>query len=148
MASPSLVQVAVGMIHRPKDGAVLLASRPPGKIYAGWWEFSGGKLEPQETIGEALRRELQEELGIRVQEASPAWETEHRYDHAHVRLHFWWVRHWLGVPAPQEGQQLCWVRPSGPFPYPLLPATIPALAQLALRNHTRPVQTATGLLPP
>jgi mutator protein MutT len=82
MASPSLVQVAVGMIHRPKDGAVLLASRPPGKVYAGWWEFSGGKLEPQETIGEALRRELQEELGIRVQEASPAWETEHRYDHA------------------------------------------------------------------
>lgn len=124
------VQVAVGMIRRDSDGAVLLASRPAGKVYAGWWEFSGGKLEPDESVENALARELHEELGIRVLRATPAWEIEHHYAHAHVRLHFWWVTHWEGTPVAQEGQQLCWVLPQGPAPCPLLPATIPALARL------------------
>jgi 8-oxo-dGTP diphosphatase len=130
MSIAALVHVAVGVIRRSHDGAVLLASRPSGKVYAGWWEFSGGKLEPTETVEEALRRELHEELGITVLHTHPAWEITHRYDHAHVHLHFCWVTHWTGTPVAQEGQQLCWVTPQGPFPSPLLPATIPALAQL------------------
>ena len=56
-------EVAVGILSR-EDGALLLTSRPEGKVYAGYWEFPGGKLEPGETVEQALRRELQEELGI------------------------------------------------------------------------------------
>ena len=130
MPASTLVHVAVGMIRHPGDGRVLLASRPSGKVYAGWWEFSGGKREPGEAIEAALSRELQEELGLSILEAEPGWEISHRYAHAHVQLHFWWVQRWGGEPAPREGQQLCWVHPHGPYPYPLLPATIPALARL------------------
>jgi 8-oxo-dGTP diphosphatase len=56
------VEVAVGVLIRP-DGR-LLTSRPPGKVYAGYWEFPGGKLEPGESVEQALRRELHEELGV------------------------------------------------------------------------------------
>ena len=134
MTHETLIQVAVGMLRRAHDGAVLLASRPAGQVYSGWWEFSGGKLEAQETVRQALERELHEELGIAVEEATPGWETEHLYDHAHVHLHFWWVTQWLGTPTPREGQQLCWVQPSGPFPCPLLPATVPVLARLGRQS--------------
>ena len=123
-------QVAVGIISRPHDGAVLLTSRPAGKVYAGWWEFPGGKLEAHESVDQALRRELREELGLVIDDCSPAWVQPHVYAHAHVALHFCWVRLWRGLPSPQEGQQLCWVLPHGPLPYPLLPATIPALRRL------------------
>ena len=58
-----VVDVAVGVLIRA-NGDFLLTSRPEGKVYAGYWEFPGGKLEAGETVEEALARELQEELGI------------------------------------------------------------------------------------
>ena len=87
MSEDKVVDVAVGVLIR-EDGRVLLASRPEGKPWAGYWEFPGGKLEDGETVHQALVRELDEELGVRLADSFPWFVKEHRYEHAHVRLHF------------------------------------------------------------
>jgi len=113
-----------------QDGAVLLASRPQGKPYEGYWEFPGGKVEPHETTDQALIRELREELNIDVQESKFAWQLEHDYAHAHVCLHFFWVTGWHGQLRTMEDQQALWVHPQDAWPYPILPATVPLLAEI------------------
>ncbi|MFY8053938.1 MAG: NUDIX domain-containing protein, partial [Limnohabitans sp.] len=91
----SLVQVAVGVLIQ-NDGAFLLTSRPVGKVYAGYWEFPGGKLEAGETVEQALRRELQEEIGITIGNCT-LWKTERiDYPHALVQLNFCKVTQWSG----------------------------------------------------
>jgi 8-oxo-dGTP diphosphatase len=103
-----VVRVAAAVLLRG-DGVVLLAQRPAGKAYAGYWEFPGGKLEPGENPGEALTRELREELGIRVRRASPWFIQEFVYPHAHVELHFFRCE-LLGEPRPVLEQEMQWVR--------------------------------------
>ena len=121
------IDVAVGILLRP-NGDVLLGQRPAGKPYAGYWEFPGGKVEAGETILAALQREFVEELGIQVIEAEPWCGVEHRYPHAHVRLHFFISRVWRGAPQSLEGQAFAW---QGSVDVaPLLPATVPLLAWL------------------
>ena len=100
-------EVAVGILLR-EDGAMLLSTRPPGKPYAGYWEFPGGKLEAGETVEQALRRELEEELGITIASASVWKVTEHDYPHALVRLHWCKVREWSGQFEMREGQSMAW----------------------------------------
>jgi len=112
---------------RRRDGAVLMASRPHGKPYAGYWEFPGGKLEAHESSASALARELAEEINIDVLSEKYAWHVDHAYSHAHVRLHFHWVTSWHGHPTALEEQQVLWVRPNDAWPYPVLPATVPLL---------------------
>ena len=114
------------------DGRFLLAQRPPGKVYAGYWEFPGGKVEPGERFVEALQRELLEELGITVRTAYRWITRRYVYAHAHVRLHFFRVTEWEGVPHPQEGQAFEWQRPGHPIVSPMLPANAPVLDALAL----------------
>ncbi len=101
--------VAAGLILQA-DGRLLLGQRPPDKPWPGWWELPGGKLEPAETPREALVRELREEIGIEVTEASPWFVMEHEYPTTRVTLHFWRVTGWRGDPAGHEGQALRWVR--------------------------------------
>ena len=121
------VDVAVGILLR-SNGDVLLGQRPPGKPYAGYWEFPGGKVEPGEAILDALKREFVEELGVCIVEAEAWCGIEHVYEHAHVRLHFYISRAWRGEPQSLEGQALAW---QGAVDVkPLLPATIPVLAWL------------------
>jgi 8-oxo-dGTP diphosphatase len=128
-ASRPVTEVAVGVLVRA-DGCFLLAQRPAGKPYEGYWEFPGGKLEAGESVEAALARELDEELGIRVQ-TIVRWRTlEHDYPHAYVRLYFCKVTGWEGEPAGQEGQSLSWQREPVDVT-PLLPATIPVLQWLA-----------------
>ncbi|QBE62924.1 NUDIX domain-containing protein [Pseudoduganella lutea] len=122
--APKPIDVAVGILMKP-NGDVLLGQRPPGKPYAGYWEFPGGKVDPGETILEALKREFMEELGIEVLEADEWCGVEHVYEHAHVRLHFFVSRHWRGEPQSLEGQAFAWQGEVGVEP--LLPATIPLL---------------------
>ena len=106
-----LVEVAAAVLQRP-DGSFLLAQRPPDKIWAGYWEFPGGKIEPGETPYHALVRELREELGITVTTAYP-WVTRvFAYPHSTVRLNFFRVTAWSGELHPHEGQQFAWQRPS------------------------------------
>ncbi len=131
MNARKTTEVAVGVVLRP-DGAVLLADRPAGKPYAGYWEFPGGKIEPGEDVQQALARELHEELGIDIGTALPWFTFEYDYPHAYVRLHFRRVFDWRGTPHAREGQQLAFVDPAGVVPQPLLPAAIPALRWLTL----------------
>jgi mutator protein MutT len=125
-APREVVDVAVGILTRA-DGAVLLADRPAGKPYAGYWEFPGGKVEPGETIAQALARELREELGIEVGASVPWMVYEHDYPHAYVRLHFSRIHDWRGTPRANEGQRLMYLRDGEAAPQPLLPAAGPAL---------------------
>ena len=123
------VDVAVGVLI-DAEGRFLLTSRPEGKVYAGYWEFPGGKLEAGETVVQALRRELQEELGITIGHAEP-WKIDLMdYPHARVRLHFCKVWQWTGDCEMREGQTMAWQT----LPVqvaPVLPGTVPVLAWLA-----------------
>lgn len=129
MSARTPVDVAVGVLFDAHD-RFLMTSRPEGKVYAGYWEFPGGKLEQGESVEQALRRELQEELGIRIAAAEP-WKTELvDYPHALVRLHFCKVRAWSGAFEMREGQTACWqTLPVGV--QPVLPGTVPVLTWLA-----------------
>ena len=128
-ADRSLVQVAVGVLMRA-DGAFLLTSRPQGKAYAGFWEFPGGKLEVGETVAQALCRELQEEIGITIQDCT-LWKTERiDYPHALVQLNFCKVTQWTGELQMLEFQSFAWQQ----LPVevkPVLPGTLPVLQWLA-----------------
>jgi 8-oxo-dGTP diphosphatase len=128
-AERKIVDVAVGVLIRP-DGDFLLTSRPPGKVYEGYWEFPGGKLEAGESVEEALRRELQEEIGLTIITAHP-WKTELvDYPHALVRLNFCKVFEWTGDMHMHEGQSFAWQ--SLPLTVePVLPGTVPVLAWFA-----------------
>ena len=126
-----IVDVAAAVIERP-DGSFLLAQRPPGKVYAGWWEFPGGKVEAGEAAERALARELHEELGIEVLTAYPWITRVHIYEHATVRLSFFRVTRWRGEPQARENQRFVWQRLGAPIVEPMLPANAPVLASLAL----------------
>jgi 8-oxo-dGTP diphosphatase len=123
------VDVAVGVLIA-SDGRFLLTSRPEGKVYAGHWEFPGGKVEPGETIEQALRRELHEELGITIGAVQPWHVTLHDYPHALVRLHFCKVFDWSGAFDMRERQQMAW-QELPVMVSPLLPGTLPVLAWFA-----------------
>jgi len=128
-ADRKVVDVAVGVLIRP-DGDFLLTSRPPGKVYEGYWEFPGGKLESGESVETALRRELQEEIGVTIGAAHP-WKVEMvDYPHALVRLNFCKVFEWTGELQMHEGQSFVWQ--SLPVSVqPVLPGTVPVLAWFA-----------------
>ncbi|NMM80058.1 7,8-dihydro-8-oxoguanine-triphosphatase [Acidovorax sp. SRB_14] len=122
-------EVAVGILLRP-DGALLLCTRPPGKVYAGYWEFPGGKIEAGESVEQALRRELIEELGVTIGPAEVWKATEHDYPHALVRLHWCKVWQWTGEFEMREGQAMAWQH----WPLavrPILPGALPVLQWLA-----------------
>jgi len=125
------LEVAVAVLLRV-DGRVLLARRPAGKVYAGYWEFPGGKVEPGEAVMDALAREIREELGIEVELAHPWITRMHTYPHATVRLHFHRVLAWRGEPHAAEHDELSWERPESVGVAPLLPANGPVLKALLL----------------
>lgn len=131
MTTSAIVRVAAAVLVRP-DGQVLLAQRPAGKPYAGYWEFPGGKLEPGETPRAALARELVEELGINVRRAAPWLVQEFVYPHAHVELHFFRVFEWDGELHGRDGQAFAWQTPGHFTLAPLLPANTRILAALSL----------------
>jgi 8-oxo-dGTP diphosphatase len=130
-ASIEVVEVAAGVIQRP-DGSFLLAQRPHGKVYAGYWEFPGGKAHAGEPAETALARELHEELGIDVETAYPWITRVFTYPHATVRLNFFRVTRWGGEPHPREDQAIAWQALGRKMASPMLPANAPVMASLAL----------------
>jgi 8-oxo-dGTP diphosphatase len=126
-----IIEVAAAVLQRP-DGAFLLAPRPAGKVYAGYWEFPGGKVEPGEPAAQALARELHEELGIEIGESFPWLTRVFTYPHGTVRLNFFRVHDWKGEPHPREQQAIAWQAAGAPTASPMLPANAPVLASLAL----------------
>lgn len=132
----AVVEVAAAVMLRADGREFLLAQRPEGKVYAGYWEFPGGKVEPGESVRQALIRELQEELGITVTACSPWLTRVFTYPHATVRLNFWRVTAWdgeIGITAPLEHSAVEWQRIGQPASVsPILPANDPILKALAL----------------
>jgi len=125
------IDVAVGVITR-SDGHVLLAERPAGKPWAGYWEFPGGKFETGESPVEALARELHEELGVELDQAYPWITRSYSYPDRCVRLHLYRVLGWHGEPHGRENQQLAWQDPHAVSVAPLLPANEGILQALLL----------------
>lgn len=131
-AKPKPIDVAVGILMKP-NGDVLLGQRPAGKPFPGYWEFPGGKVEPDESVFDALKREFVEELGIEILSAEPWCGVDYVYPHAHVRLHFFISHEWRGEPESLEGQAFAWQGELGVEP--LLPATIPLIEWLDKLRH-------------
>ena len=126
-----MIEVSAAVVLRA-DGAFLLAQRPAGKVYAGYWEFPGGKVEPGEPPEQALARELHEELGIDIARAYPWLTRVFTYPHGTVRLRFYRVLSWKGEPHPREDQAIAWQSFGAAMAAPMLPANAPVLAALAL----------------
>lgn len=126
-----IVDVAVAVIQQA-NSAYLLAQRPQGKPYAGYWEFPGGKIESHESPLQALHREIKEELDIEIEFAYPWISRVFSYQHATVRLKFFRVRKWHGEPRAREAQQLSWQQLDAPVLEPLLPANYPIVKALHL----------------
>jgi 8-oxo-dGTP diphosphatase len=103
------LQIAVGVILDRGAARVLLARRPAHAAHGGLWEFPGGKRESGESMLEALRRELREELGMDVRGARPLLRIPHDYADVCVELHVWMVEEWHGEPRGLEGQAHEWV---------------------------------------
>ncbi len=132
--SESAVDVAAGVLIRA-DGKVLLAQRPERKVYAGFWEFPGGKVEAGETARVALDRELDEELAIKVERAYPWLTQTFTYPHATVRIHFFRVTEWHGELVAREHQAFDWQAPDHMTLAPMLPANTPILRALDLPHE-------------
>lgn len=131
MITRQRITVAAAVISNNR-GEFLLAQRPPGKPYPGYWEFPGGKIESGETPPQALVRELEEELGICATVLYPWITREHDYTHASVRLHFYRVMAWHGEIRGKERQQFAWQTVDNVTVAPLLPANMPVLRALEL----------------
>jgi 8-oxo-dGTP diphosphatase len=129
MTALRAVDVVVGLIG-DSSGRWLVNCRPPGAPLAGSWEFPGGKKEPGEAPLAALKRELDEELGIDVLEAEPVLVLEHDYPDKRVRLDVWHVLRYRGEATAREGQPLRWVTASECRELPFLPADWPIVERL------------------
>jgi 8-oxo-dGTP diphosphatase len=137
-----VTQVVAAVIYQPAAGErrrfdapwgdYLLAQRPAGKAYAGYWEFPGGKVEPGETHLEAIKREIREELDIEILQATPWMVRRHVYEHASVELHFFRVTDWRGEPRCLENQRFVFQAAGAESVGPMLPANGPLLRGLNL----------------
>lgn len=128
-----MIEVAAGILT-DAQGRVLLMQRLPGKHLAGKWEFPGGKLEPGETVAQALVRELREELGIDVLASTPLISIAWRYPEKTIRLHALRVPAWQGELQAREGHPLRWVQ-------------VPDMDVAAMPAADAPIVTALRLPP-
>ena len=122
--------VACALVDR--DNRVLIAQRPAHKEMGGLWEFPGGKIEPGETPEQAIRRELEEELGVQTREAclAPLAFASHSYESFHLLMPFFICRKWSGQPRALEHQALRWVKARDLRHHDMPPADEPLIAHL------------------
>ncbi len=131
---PKLLHVAAAVVTNEK-GEILIARRPATVDQGGLWEFPGGKLAPYETARQALFRELNEEVGIEVQSASPLIRVHHQYPERNVLLDVWSVEHFTGEAYGREGQAVRWVQPEELNQYSFPEANKPILKALSLPDY-------------
>lgn len=130
-AGTGWLHVAAAVVRRA-DGHILLAQRPLHKHQGGKWEFPGGKLEPSETVQQALSRELQEEIGITPLQATPLIQVRHTYVERRVLLDVWEVTAYSGEAHGREGQPVAWYPASALSSLPLPSANWPIAVAAAL----------------
>jgi len=131
--APRVIEVVAAALV-DTEGRILIAQRPPGKHLAGGWEFPGGKVEAGETAVQALKRELNEELGITlIEEPQPLTQVRHSYPYGEVRLDVWLVKRYAGEPKGMDGQALRWCSPDELASAALLPADEPVVRALIER---------------
>lgn len=105
MTTPMNIAIAA-MVRK---GRVLLSFRDAAQHQGGRWELPGGKCEADESVQQALQRELKEELGVLAQVPEQPWRTlTFEYPDRTVTLHAFWIEHWQGQPEGCEGQALQW----------------------------------------
>lgn len=125
--------VAAGILC-DAEGRVLIAERKGGGQFDGLWEFPGGKIIAGETAGQALSRELAEELGIEVTASSSFMNLRHEYPDRVVTIEFFIVSDWNCEPVGREGQQLRWVPTDSLDASELLPADVPVVKALQQKH--------------
>ena len=109
----SCTHIAIGIVYDSRKDKLFVCLRPPGRNEGGKWEFPGGKLERGETVLQALKRELYEEVGIAAEFAHPLIQVEQDTVDGSVRLHAWVVDQWSGTAHGKEGQICEWVTRTG-----------------------------------
>ena len=127
----NIVRAAAAVIQR-QDGFLLMAQRPPGRGWSGWWEFPGGKIEENESPFEALQRELKEEINISANDATLWFERSYIYPDKKVYIYFFKVTDWTGEITSCENQLLDWQNPSYPSVAPILPTNLFVLKSILL----------------
>lgn len=137
MSQGKLIPVVAAIIW--SEGRFLSAERPEGKDYAGWWEFPGGKVEPGETLEQALVRELQEELGILALDCNFWMEKIVEYPEYTVKLHFFDVFKYDGQVSSCEGQKFNWFELFKPAEVKFLPVNYEILRLLQEREKSRSI---------
>lgn len=144
-SSADILEVAAGVVVNPA-GKVLIAQRPADVHQGGLWEFPGGKLESGETALQALRRELEEELGIDVIQAEPLISLRYDYPDRQVRLHVFRVLQFSGMPQGLQGQPVRWVMKDKlrELPFPAANRPIVAAARLPDRYAILDADTDDG----
>lgn len=126
-----VIYVAAGIMVNAQ-GQILVAQRPKGKSMEGFWEFPGGKIEPNEIPEHALIREFKEELNIDIKEESLDAITFMSYDYEkfHLFMPVWAIYEWQGEVKGNEGQNLAWIEPSALSELPMPPADIPMVGKM------------------
>lgn len=122
------IDVVAGVIRR--EGLLLIAQRMPNDTLAGYWEFPGGKVERNEGLVDALRRELQEELGVATEIGRELHRVVHAYPDRDVRLFFYEATITSGEPKPIEAADMRWVKPAELMNYQFPEADLPLLEML------------------
>jgi mutator protein MutT len=129
------IDVVAGIIVR--DDRFLAARRSLSMSEPGFWEFPGGKVEAEESLGQALARELEEELSIAI-DAFSLWKVkEKKVKGRAIRLFFHLVTEFSGAPTPREGQELAWITCEEARGYSFLPADEEILSELSACLQTR-----------
>ena len=129
-----MLQVVVAVIQDEK-GKILIAQRDAEKYQGGKWEFPGGKIEANESAQQALARELNEELGIQIESATPLIQLHHHYSELSVFLDVFTITTWKGEAYGKEGQPIRWVARHELHHYPFPRANKPILQALSLPEH-------------
>jgi A/G-specific adenine glycosylase len=134
-------EVAAAVLRR--RGRVLIGRRPEGKLLGGLWEFPGGKREARESLKDCLRRELFEELGIRVTVNDPVGTFDHAYTHYRVTVHAYSCALQRGEPKALEHSLIRWVYPGRLDAYPM--GKVDRLIARVIQHKTgAPEQKETG----